>query len=218
MLRVGQVARRRRVYRRVPPFLLILVHALSWAPMAQSSSHVLPTGLRAGPTTTRSNSLASTASSNSGASLRRRSRTRTRTLTSTRRGKSQGPAGDDAEDGQIYSANEDAPPLPPLLISDREDDAVSSSGESLVFSPPPARRFKPSSSSRRQVFLTERPPEAVFRGRERARSSANARDVDVFVDPTINRGRKARSEGGSIRGVCASFLHDGDRFAHSRSR
>ena len=169
--------------------------------MAQSTSQILPTDLRAGPTTTRSNSLASTASSTNGSSLRRRSRTRTRTLTSvhSKRGKSQGPAGDQPEDTRAYSAPEDAPPLPPLLISDREDDAVSSSGESLVFSPPPPRRFKPTSSAPRQVFLTERPPEAVFRGRERAHSSANARDV--FVDTTVNRGRQARSENGSIRGV-----------------
>ncbi|KAH8100101.1 hypothetical protein BXZ70DRAFT_973392 [Cristinia sonorae] len=169
--------------------------------MAQSTSQILPTVSRAGPTTTRSNSIVSTASSNSGASLRRRSRTRTRTLTSSRRGKSQGPADDAVEDGPL-SALEDAPPLPPLLISDHEDDAVSSSGESLVFSPPLPRRLKPSSSSRRQELLTDRPPEGVFKGRERAHSSASARDV--FVDTTINRGRQARSESGSIRAVKAA--------------
>ncbi|TCD61543.1 hypothetical protein EIP91_008271 [Steccherinum ochraceum] len=183
--------------------------------MAESSPHIPPTGLRAGLTATRSNSLASTHSNASSvaSSLRRRSRTRTRTLTSTsstpRKGKSKsrGPVEDD--DGHSDSAREDAPPLPPLLISDREDDVVSSSGESLVYSPPPPRRYKPeaSSSSRRPMpgpgpaFLSDKPQEAVFRARERAHSSVSARGRDVFVEESLHRGRQARSENGSVRGV-----------------
>ncbi|KAL4247213.1 hypothetical protein ABKN59_007913 [Abortiporus biennis] len=172
--------------------------------MAQSVAQ-LPIGIRAGPTTTRSNSLASTASSNSGASLRRRSRTRTRTLPSGRRGKSIGPSdaerGRDDDEESVLSSREGVPPLPPLDPFGLNGHASLSKHDDSGYGYSP-RKPKASSSSQRPPFLVQQPPqELLVQRRERSKSSVHVRDIP----PEANRGRQTKSENGSMRGVKATL-------------
>ncbi|OBZ72120.1 hypothetical protein A0H81_07804 [Grifola frondosa] len=156
--------------------------------MAQSTVAVL----QSSSPFTRSDSLASSAS---GASLTRRSRTRTRTLSQAKRGKNFGPSGKQRdEDGPVSVPLADvAPPVPPLCYDSPEEVDIS-------------RQMRPSDSnpSSRAAPSHEHPTVTVDKFKpDSRRISRSWSAVNVREGPGQTRGRQAKSEGGSLRGVKA---------------
>ncbi|KAI0951158.1 hypothetical protein AcW1_008269 [Taiwanofungus camphoratus] len=162
--------------------------------MAPSTSAGVPSSFQDRPTTTRSNSVASTASTG-GASLRRRSRTRTRTLTSAKRGKSLGPSEKSRhglEDSGFVEpfTDKDLPPVPTLLYDEPQEIKVSSRAETSTRLAHPPRRPRTAGSERRPTAVQDS-DKAVRPGKGRSGS------------PDFMRGRQSKSEGGSVKGFNA---------------
>ncbi|CAL1716527.1 unnamed protein product [Somion occarium] len=166
--------------------------------MALSTSSTVSASIRSVPTASRSNSLVSNASTNSGTSLKRRARTRTRALSNARRGKSTGPgevssAQDGEESGKSSSRLAEAPPLPPLNISEAAQMLVVPQVESPSVMEPVIHKEGTLSSSKQ----AELPIRSRVGGRQRALSSVHIRNK--FED--TGRERQAKSENGSVRGA-----------------
>ena len=178
-------------------------------PMVSSTASVEPLPLT-GHSFTRSDSIASSLSSageGSGAVLKRRSRTRTRSLASAKRGRSLGPqAGSskyESDAGESFLDLDDAPPLPsqsPTAVLHAEPEEMT---------PTEKHNLKKSRRRSRTIGPESRP---TFKGLEaempqfaRSWSALDVRDPP----PEQSRGRQAKSDNGSVKGVRASCACSG---------
>lgn len=146
----------------------------------------------------RSDSVASSSrsvASTSGAGLQRRSRTRTRSIVSAKRGRSVGPpAGSskyESDAGESFLDLDDAPPVPTLVHDEPEEMT-------------PTERQEVKKTRRRSRTIgpeTRPPPDGLHPGMPPMARSWSALDVRDTREPEQDRGRQAKSDNGSVKGV-----------------
>lgn len=159
---------------------------------------------------TRSNSILSTASSG-GVSLRRKSRTRTRTLTSRPRGKSLGrpeSANDNANFLDLSTVEHTVPSVPgqpfPFNLSSSFADFFTAIVCNFRHSDNARDRPETAGTEEGASSSAQASPSTQGTVRHRAQTTGLVADVSKTL-----RGRQARSEAGSLRGVrskLSSFL------------